>query len=168
MASKTLCCRWCGMPSLVPLEAQTLCCPACHCFTMLQSDYNGYLPYGSSSNANYMPSNTYATNAGYAAYGRSYQPVNMGRVYQVQPQPYAPPAHGCKRAVLCGITYKGHRQSLNGSINDVLCMKKLLVERFRFPISSILVLTGTAPTTPEIRNGIDNYLHYKYVQKFKD
>ncbi|KAG8368667.1 hypothetical protein BUALT_Bualt15G0069600 [Buddleja alternifolia] len=55
-------------------------------------------------------------------------PVNGG-AYQVQPQPYPPPAYGHKRAVLCGITYKGSPQSLNGSINDVVIMRALLVER---------------------------------------
>ncbi|KAL8521120.1 hypothetical protein ACS0TY_011604 [Phlomoides rotata] len=159
MASKRVSCRWCGMSSLVPLEAQTLYCQACDRYTM-----NGYLPYGASGNANFMSSNTYATNPGFAGYGRSYQPVNTGRVYQVQLQPYAPPTHGRKRAVLCGITYKGHKQSLNGSINDVLYMKKLLVERCGFPISSILVLTeeedySRFPTKKNIRAALRWLVH---------
>ena len=51
-------------------------------------------------------------------------------------------AYGHKRAVLCGITYKGHRNSLRGSVNNVTSMKRLLLQKFRFPLSSILVLTG--------------------------
>ncbi|XP_047947178.1 metacaspase-1-like isoform X2 [Salvia hispanica] len=50
-------------------------------------------------------------------------------------------AYGHKRAVLCGITYKGHRNSLRGSVNNVTSMKRLLLQKFRFPLSSILVLT---------------------------
>lgn len=135
------------MPSLVPIEAQTLFCPSCHGSTMIQSEYSARLPYEDIGNANSMSSNTFAINAvsaGYGGnYGKSYRPVNTSRLYQIHAQPQAPPAHGRKRAVLCGINYKGHKQSLSGSINDVLYMKKLLVERCGFPISSILVLTGT-------------------------
>ncbi|XP_011087895.1 metacaspase-1 isoform X3 [Sesamum indicum] len=135
MATRRINCRWCGMPSLVQLEAQTLRCPACNRVTKFQSN----------------------------VYVRPQQPVNVGRVYPGQLQVRAPPtqlrvppAHGRKRAVLCGITYKGHKQSLDGSINDVLFMKKLLVERFGFPNSSILVLTeeedfSRIPTKKNIR-----------------
>ncbi|KAL9174540.1 hypothetical protein ABFS82_02G058900 [Erythranthe guttata] len=156
MASRRLNCRWCGVPSLVPVDSQNLYCQACRRFTVFQGYYSGYPPSGSSGNANFMSSDTYVTNPGYTAYGRTYQPVNSGGVYRVQPQLYAPAAHGCKRAVLCGITYKGHKHSLNGSINDVLYMKKLLADRFGFPHSSILVLTeeedsSRVPTKRNIR-----------------
>lgn len=141
------------MPSQVPLEAQTLYCQACDRYTMPLSNYNSYHPYGygASGNANFMSSNTYGTNPGYA---RSYQPRI---VYQLQLQPHA---HGRKRAVLCGITYKGHEQSLNGSINDVLYMKKLLLERCGFPVSSILVLTGTIQDITNYFNSIYFILHF--------
>lgn len=135
------------MPSLVPLEAQILFCPSCHDSTMIQSEYSARLPYEDTGNAKSMSSNTFAINTVFAGCGgncgKTYRPVNTGRLYQIHAQSQAPPAHGRKRAVLCGITYKGHKQSLDGCINDVMCMRKLLVERFRFPVSSILVLTGT-------------------------
>ncbi|KAI3445740.1 hypothetical protein Pfo_002405 [Paulownia fortunei] len=140
MASRRLSCSWCGMPSLVPLEVQTLRCPACRRFTTFQSNYNSSLLSGPGGDVNFRSSNTYVTNPGYTANGRRYQPVNTSRAYQGQPQNTLP-AHGRKRAVLCGISYKGHNKSLNGSINNVLYMKKLLVETFGFPHSSILVLT---------------------------
>jgi hypothetical protein len=67
----------------------------------------------------------------------------------VVPSPYnhAPPGpppavHGTKRAVICGVSYKNTKNELKGSINDVVCMKHLLVNRFNFPESSIIVLTG--------------------------
>ncbi|KAG8368663.1 hypothetical protein BUALT_Bualt15G0069200 [Buddleja alternifolia] len=126
-------CKWCGVPSLVPLGAQSLRCPTCCQVTTLQTNYNGYRPPGVNGNVNLMPR---------PDSNRPYRPgpVNGG-VYQVQPQPYPPPAYGRKRAVLCGITYKGSQQSLNGSINDVVIMRKLLVEKFGFPSSAILMLT---------------------------
>lgn len=125
MASKRMSCRWCGMVSLAPFEAQSLYCPNCHHFTTFEGNYNG--------NGNKL--------------GRVLKHVSniISAVHQPQPQQISPPSHphGRKRAFLCGISYKGHKQSLQGSVNDVLLMKRLLVERFQFPLSSILVFTGT-------------------------
>ncbi|KAL0335110.1 UNVERIFIED_CONTAM: Metacaspase-1 [Sesamum radiatum] len=163
MATRRINCRWCGMPSMVQREAQTLCCPACNHVTKFQINSNGYRPPGANGNINFISNNQHVTNPSYAVYVRPQQPVNVGRVHPGQLQVRAPPAqlrvppaHGRKRAVLCGITYKGHKQSLDGSINDVLFMKKLLVERFGFPYSSILVLTeeedfSRIPTKKNIR-----------------
>ncbi|GFP98706.1 metacaspase-3 [Phtheirospermum japonicum] len=140
MERRRLSCRWCGIPSLVPLEAQTLHCSACRRVTILQGITN-------------------VTNQGYAAHVRPNNQWNMFRV-QVHPQyAPAPPPLGRKRALLCGITYKGHRSSLKGSINDVLYMKTLLVERFGFPSPSILVLTeeedsSRIPTKKNIRGAM--------------
>ncbi|KAG6425059.1 hypothetical protein SASPL_115483 [Salvia splendens] len=139
MASKRVSCRWCRMVCVVPLEAQSFYCPSCRGSTVLERTYN--FPY--------------STNQGYAAHGRLYQS-------NAPPQQLSPPSHayGRKRAVLCGITYKGHRQSLQGSVNDVMSMKKLLLQRFRFPLSSTLVLTEEeedyrrAPTKTNIRNAL--------------
>ncbi|KAK7328143.1 hypothetical protein VNO77_22239 [Canavalia gladiata] len=46
-----------------------------------------------------------------------------------------------KRAVLCGVTYKKRKFSLQGTINDIDNMKSLLVNEFKFPIECIRVLT---------------------------
>ncbi|KAL7120908.1 hypothetical protein ACP275_02G150100 [Erythranthe tilingii] len=66
----------------------------------------------------------------------------------VPPSPYshAPPGpppnpHGRKKAVIVGISYKYSRHELKGCINDAKCMKHLLTNKFRFPESSILMLT---------------------------
>lgn len=130
MATKRMCCSWCGKVSLCPLEAQSLYCSYCCHFTMLERNYNGN-GYSNSGNK----------------FGRVLKHVSniIGAVYQPHPQQIiSPPSHphGRKRAFLCGISYKESKQSLRGSVNDVLLMKKLLVERFQFPLSSILVLTG--------------------------
>ncbi|MFS7969050.1 putative transcription factor Znf-LSD family [Helianthus anomalus] len=53
-----------------------------------------------------------------------------------------PSVSGRKRAVICGVSYKGTKFELNGSINDAKCMKYFLVNTFKFPESSILMLTG--------------------------
>lgn len=43
--------------------------------------------------------------------------------------------------MICGISYKNSRHELKGCINDANCMKYLLINKFKFPESSILMLT---------------------------
>ncbi|KAK4267993.1 hypothetical protein QN277_024702 [Acacia crassicarpa] len=64
------------------------------------------------------------------------------------PSPYygAPPgpplnAHGRKKAVIVSILYRDSRHELKGFINNAKCMRHLLVNKFKFPESSILMLT---------------------------
>lgn len=56
--------------------------------------------------------------------------------------PPPPPAHGRKRAVVCGISYRYSRHELKGCINDAKCMRHLLMTRFNFPDDSIIMLNG--------------------------
>ncbi|XP_076950480.1 metacaspase-1-like [Bidens hawaiensis] len=62
-----------------------------------------------------------------------------------QPSPYnhvtTPSAHARRKAVIVGISYKSSRDELKGCINDAKCMKYLLLNKFRFPESSIIMLT---------------------------
>lgn len=51
-------------------------------------------------------------------------------------------AQGSKRAVICGISYRGTPIELKGCLNDAKCMSYLLMSKFHFPESAILVLTG--------------------------
>ncbi|PIN21451.1 Metacaspase involved in regulation of apoptosis [Handroanthus impetiginosus] len=142
MASRRVYCRWCGKQTIVPLQAQTLRCPACNGLTPLQI------------NRTFQPNGN--INHNQADFRRPSQPTVAGGVYQSQPPVCVPAAQGPKRALLCGITYKGDDTTCPGSINNVMLMKKLLVEQFRFPTSSILVLTeggdpSRIPTKMNIR-----------------
>lgn len=58
--------------------------------------------------------------------------------------PPGPPlnAHGRKKAVIVGISYRYSRHELKGCINDAKCMRYLLINKFHFPQESILMLTG--------------------------
>ena len=47
-----------------------------------------------------------------------------------------------KRAVLCGVTYGKRKFRLKGPNNDVINIKDLLVNNFKFPMECIRVLTG--------------------------
>lgn len=79
--------------------------------------------------------------------------------YQQPPSPYnhaplglPPHSHCHKRAVICGVSYKNTGYELKGCINDVNCMKFLLINRFKFPESSIVTLTGNHFFSFEITN----------------
>ncbi|KAL5724180.1 Metacaspase-1 [Ranunculus cassubicifolius] len=66
--------------------------------------------------------------------------------YHPSPSSHAPPGpppnpHGRKKAVICGISYRFSRHELKGCINDAKCMRYLLINRFKFPEASILMLT---------------------------
>lgn len=81
---------------------------------------------------------------------RTAPPPSQSLLYPSLPSPYnhaptgqPPSPHGRKRAVICGISYKNSRHELKGCINDAKCMQYLLVNKFHFPESSILMLTGT-------------------------
>jgi hypothetical protein len=45
--------------------------------------------------------------------------------------------------VIVGISYKFSRHELKGCINDAKCMRYLLINKYTFPESSIVMLTGT-------------------------
>ncbi|KAF8090621.1 hypothetical protein N665_0471s0016 [Sinapis alba] len=58
------------------------------------------------------------------------------RLLEALPSPF-----GKKRAVLCGVNYRGKSYSLKGCISDAKAMRCFLVQQMGFPIESILMLT---------------------------
>ncbi|XP_076915541.1 metacaspase-1-like [Bidens hawaiensis] len=69
---------------------------------------------------------------------RKQQPPQLQH-YRIHQQ--LPHTHGRKRAVLCGITYNGHKRKLEASVLNVRSMQQLLVNKLGFPNASILILT---------------------------
>ena len=68
--------------------------------------------------------------------------------YMPSPSLYShspPSVHGRKKALIVGVSYKNTSHELKGCINDANCMKYLLINKFRFPESSIIMLTGKNP-----------------------
>ncbi|KAL9242607.1 hypothetical protein vseg_016593 [Gypsophila vaccaria] len=65
-----------------------------------------------------------------------------------------------KRAVICGIVYRDSEDELKGCINDAKTIKNLLIHRFHFPESHILMLTeeerdpNKKPTKQNIRKAM--------------
>nr|AFK93070.1 MC1 [Petunia x hybrida] len=154
-------CKWCGTKMAAPIGAPSICCPRCQSVTELQPrNNNGYAKMAA-------PIANVVNNMINSAVNTGFYPAMQGRIpngnnYQQQPQPFMrPPAvHGRKRAVLCGITYRGHPKMLKGSVTDALSMRQLLVGKLGFPNASVVVLTEDEkdpckiPTKANIRSAL--------------
>lgn len=125
-------CSNCRTPLQLPTGAKSIRCAVCQAITRVADPHSlppplppQQQPHASSSNYNY-------------------------HAPPPQPSPYnhlpsfsqTPSVNGKKRAVICGISYKRTKHELKGCINDAKCMKYLLINKFKFPESSILMLTG--------------------------
>ncbi|XVF22877.1 hypothetical protein REPUB_Repub12eG0208800 [Reevesia pubescens] len=58
--------------------------------------------------------------------------------YNHAPPGALPHAHGRKRAMICGISYRYSRNELKGCINDAKCMRCFFINKFKFSEDSIL------------------------------
>ncbi|WJZ84561.1 hypothetical protein VitviT2T_004161 [Vitis vinifera] len=67
-----------------------------------------------------------------------------------------------KRALLCGVSYRGLKYRLRGTINDVNRMQQFLTKRFNFPKQSIRILTEDQPKEEDTptRKNIENALRW--------
>lgn len=141
-------CSRCHVQLLVPPEAQSIRCAVCHSITQVQpydlrarafnsanhaAGILGGLVSNISSSVNSL---TGTTNSGYPAQ------CTQNCSYYYPPQPLLPAGNGRKRALLCGVSYRGKSYALKGTVNDVRCMRYFLKEKMGFPGESILTLTG--------------------------
>ncbi|CAK7328478.1 unnamed protein product [Dovyalis caffra] len=139
-------CSWCGVELVVPPDAQTIRCAVCQAITRVHS-YVDPLAQACDSATRFTPGliNMVSSNiptitssvSGYPVpgYGGYYAPPPARPVLPL------PSVHGRKRALLCGVSYRGKSYRIKGSINDVKCMRYFLVEKMGFPNDSILILT---------------------------
>ncbi|XP_059313754.1 metacaspase-3-like [Lycium ferocissimum] len=166
MDSRRCKCQWCGMKMAAPFGAQTISCPRCQSVTQLQpARNNGFANFPTGNNNMSQGFPAFPTRPGRMspnAYNSQPQQFNMSpQINNMRP----PSVHGRKRAVLCGINYRGHPKSLKGSINDVLCMRYFLVEKLGFPNASVIVLTEDEkdpykyPTKANIRSALRWLVH---------
>lgn len=143
-ANKRLRCNSCGMSISAPTGAQAIQCPLCHTMNQIQSNdplsqVHGrfkHLLNAASSNINKVVSRVNYYGSGTSGFG--HQPLHPSPVPSLAPFS----AHGRKRAVLCGVSYYGQQHRLNGTVNDVQCMRYFLVHRLGFPIDAVIVLSG--------------------------
>lgn len=147
MAGRRVRCNGCGVQLAVPPDAKTLRCALCLATTparpndplgrvhdrvrQAKSWFKDLLSNVSNLNSYSMPVN-YTSKESMPSYG--HHPMFQTLLY--------PSIHGEKRALLCGISYRGRRTELKGTVNDVNCMKYLLCSKFGFSDDCILVLSG--------------------------
>ncbi|KAK7412153.1 hypothetical protein VNO78_03602 [Psophocarpus tetragonolobus] len=109
----TLTCSGCNNQFVVPAIRNAYRCYKCHCV----SNSNGSFKL---NNAN---SYTNTTLSPFASSSLSLS------------------TPGNKRAVICGVSYGKRKFKLEGTVNDVVNMKSLLLDKFKFPTHCIRVLT---------------------------
>ncbi|KAK4267994.1 hypothetical protein QN277_024703 [Acacia crassicarpa] len=114
-------CSNCRTPLQLPPGAQSIRCALCHAVTHI-ADPRAVPPQPPSS---VPPPPSW----------------NAPSPYSGAPPGPPPNAHGRKKAVIVGISYRYSRHELKGCINDAKCMRYLLINKFKFPESSILMLT---------------------------
>lgn len=126
-------CSNCRTPLQLPAGARSIRCAVCQAITRVADPRSLPPPLP--------PQQPQATSSNHYYHAPPQPP---------QPSPYnhltsfgqTPSVNGKKRAVICGISYKRTKHELKGCINDAKCMKYLLINKFKFPESSILMLTG--------------------------
>ncbi|XP_007038210.2 PREDICTED: metacaspase-1 isoform X1 [Theobroma cacao] len=118
-------CSNCHTPLQLPPGAKSIRCVLCQAVTLIADPR--YAPSPSASSSHY--------------YQQPPPQLQGPSPYNHAPSGPPPQAHGSKRAVICGVSYKNTGYELKGCINDANCMKYLLVNRFSFPESSIVTLT---------------------------
>ncbi|XP_057721405.1 metacaspase-1 [Arachis stenosperma] len=116
-------CSGCHTPLQLPPGATSIRCALCHAVTHIADPRA--LPHQPHSSAHAPPP----------------PPHTAPSPYNHAPPGPPPNAHGRKKAVVVGISYKYSRHELKGCINDAKCMKYLLMNKFNFPESCIIMLT---------------------------
>ncbi|KAH9321054.1 hypothetical protein KI387_015693, partial [Taxus chinensis] len=124
MALMLVNCSGCKTPLQLPPGAKSIRCAICHAITHVAEPRGAsYPPYHS------------------AHHGQGFQPPSAPPPNPQQYSPVPPSSHGRKKAIICGISYRNTRYELKGCLNDAKCMKYLLMNKFKFPEPSILMLT---------------------------
>ncbi|CAI9091946.1 OLC1v1027071C4 [Oldenlandia corymbosa var. corymbosa] len=121
-------CSNCRTPLELPHGARSIRCVICHAVTLVADPRAVTPPPPPASPHNYH-------------YHQPPPPAPLPSPFNQAPSGQLPAVHGRKRAVICGISYKNSKQELKGCINDAKCMKFMLINRFKFPADSILMLT---------------------------
>ncbi|KAK9069529.1 hypothetical protein SSX86_011433 [Deinandra increscens subsp. villosa] len=115
MATKTQRCNTCGRTLVKMPGSQFEACPVCQAVNLFNQKIKGRVLFRVGQ----------FMNAAATQYKQELSSQN----------------HGRKRAVLCGITYNGHKKKLEASVHNVQSMQQLLVKKLGFPNDSILILT---------------------------
>ncbi|KAI3770198.1 hypothetical protein L6452_01323 [Arctium lappa] len=137
MATTAQCCKTCGRTLVKIRGSEYEICTVCQAISLFNTKIKGRMQsrlqqFVSGVSSQYpddrqgQPSRTSA---------------QLCRLLHNRIQHQTPQVHGKKRAVLCGVTYNGHKKKLEASVHNVRSMQQLLVNKLGFPNASILILT---------------------------
>ncbi|KAL8149339.1 metacaspase-1-like [Apium graveolens] len=132
-------CSNCRTQLQLPPGAKSIRCALCLAVTRIAQPRDVVAPVHPPAYLSSTSSNNYNSN-----YDHSYQAplppqLQVPSSYVLPRQPAS--VNGQRRAVICGISYTGSRNQLKGCVNDANCMKYMLINNFKFPESSIIMLT---------------------------
>ncbi|KAK9051485.1 hypothetical protein SSX86_028112 [Deinandra increscens subsp. villosa] len=152
-------CSNCRTPLDLPPGAKSTRCAICHAVTPIADSF----PPPPYSGASLFPGlQPFAPYNGDPSYPSGYSPLPGLATHTPSPSPYsyAPPGHpappsvyGRKKAVIVGVSYRNTSHELKGCLNDAKYMKHLLVTKFQFPESSIVMLTEEETDPSRIPTG---------------
>ncbi|KDO57707.1 hypothetical protein CISIN_1g016243mg [Citrus sinensis] len=125
-------CSKCRTTLQLPPGAQSIRCAICQAITHIADPRSGPPPPSSSSSSSYQPGHVPPSAVAPSPYNHA-------------PPGQPPHAQGRKRALIVGVSYRHTNHELKGCINDARCMKYMLTNRFKFPESSIVMLTEEDP-----------------------
>ncbi|XP_039125644.1 metacaspase-1-like [Dioscorea cayenensis subsp. rotundata] len=136
--ARTQSCSSCGDRLLVPYHARTIRCTRCRSLSSVHSFFPSLVfPKVLMNNNSY---NSYSSSQRYNYDRITTQQSSIRGMEGDWPDSF-PKVTGKKRALLIGISYSSKRYELKGTVNDVNCMKYFLVNHFKFPDDSFLILT---------------------------
>lgn len=176
-------CSSCRTPLHLPPGATRIRCAICHAFTLVAPDPHHHHSHAPASprlfsNSFNVPPSSSSLYPPAVPSPSVYPPPTLSHSLSAPsafshappaPSPYnhappgpPPPVHGQKRAVIVGVTYKNTNDELKGCINDAKCMKFMLMKRFKFPESCILMLTEEEadPLRWPTKNNITMAMHW--------
>ncbi|XP_024964358.1 metacaspase-3-like [Cynara cardunculus var. scolymus] len=159
MATTTQHCKTCGRTLIKIPRSQYEMCPACQTVNLFNSKLKdciltrlgqyvnagtsqnqdalqGQPPQTKTSSQQTVPPAAVKVDRSYRILRPQLSRLTLSRIHQQTPQ-----VHGKKRAVLCGVTYNGHKKKLEASVHNVRSMQQLLQNKLGFPSASIRVLT---------------------------
>ncbi|KAI3509390.1 hypothetical protein L1887_24626 [Cichorium endivia] len=140
MATTSPRCKTCGRTLVKLSSSQYEICPVCETVSLFNTKLKARVlsRFGQIANA---VSSQCQDNLERQQSQTSASRVSRFPRIRINQQIQSPLVQRRKRAVLCGVTYNGHKKKLEASVHNVKSMQQLLVNKLGFPNASILVLT---------------------------
>ncbi|XP_010527182.1 PREDICTED: metacaspase-3 [Tarenaya hassleriana] len=130
----------CGQRMWTPPGIQSLQCSACNTFIRLS-----LFPVPGTRSRPFLPPSKLVSGSNHVGYYS--RRLSEKGSSAVEAGGRLPSAFGRKRAVLCGLNYRGTSYALKGCITDAKSMRSFLIHHMGFPPDSILMLTEEEPSS---------------------